>query len=70
MSSLGIELSRQQERVRALVAQYRELHSPPAVNCLFAIALLERALSEAEQASASGDVIAMIRSYERLKECE
>lgn len=64
MTSLAESLPEQQRRVRRLIEVYREVG--PAGQ--FAIAMMEQALSRAEDAAASGDVVAMIRAHEELKE--
>lgn len=56
---------REQERVRELVKIYDEIPTGA-----FGAAMLRQALSRAEQAAMSGDVIAMLRSYEELKGCQ
>lgn len=65
MSSLGKELPREQARVRELIREYRAPILNGAGN--LAAMMMEQALQRADQASVSGDVVAMIRSYEELK---
>ncbi len=62
--TLGEALPKQQARVRSLVSDYREIG--PAGQ--FAIIMMEQSLRAADQAVISGDVVAMIRAYEDLKE--
>jgi hypothetical protein len=62
MESLATELPKQQQRVRDLLPLYDEI--PAGV---FAATMMRQALVRAEQASASGDVVAMLRSHEELK---
>ena len=62
--SLGEEFPKELSRVRQLVAEYRSL--PDGAGYLGA-SIMELALKRADQASASGDVVEMIRSYEELK---
>lgn len=69
-SSVGEDFPRQQARVRKCLAQYRSLDGMPGVNVSFAIAALEQVLRRADEAAISGDVIAILRSYEELKGCE
>lgn len=52
----------EQQRVRALLPTYDSI--PTGV---FAATMMRQALSRAEKAAASGDVIEMLRSYEELK---
>ena len=62
MSSLAEELPKQQQRVREMLPIYDAI--PTGV---FAATLMRDALTRAEIAAASGDVIQMIRAYEELK---
>ncbi len=62
--SLGEALPREMTRVRGLIELYRSIG--PEGN--FAIMLMNRALDEAQKALAEGDVVAMIRIYQELKE--
>ena len=66
MSTLGDALPREQARVRELVKEYRH----PLLNGAGEIAarMMEHALGNAERAAVSGDVVAMLRAYEELKE--
>jgi molybdopterin converting factor small subunit len=66
MSSLGEQLPAEMTRVRELVEENAKLG--PAGN--FARFMHKRALDDAQKALASGDVVAMIQAYERLKECQ
>lgn len=61
--TLAEALPREQARVRALIPLYREVG--PAAN--FAIMMMERSLQAADQAAASGDVVAMLRALEDLR---
>ena len=67
MSSVGTEFPVEQKRVRELVEVYRGLPNPAGV---FGALMLGQVLERAEQAQASGDVIAILRSYEELKGCQ
>lgn len=64
MTSLAEQLPKEQQRVRELLPHYDAI--PTGV---FGATMLRQALTRAEQAAASGDVIAMLRSYEELKGC-
>lgn len=70
MSSLGEEYPKEQARVRAIRDQYVECRGMPQVNVEFAIALMDAALKEADEAAVSGDLPRMIRAYSALKEFE
>ena len=62
MENLAEALPAQQKRVRELLPLYDAIPTG-----IFAATLMRRALSEAERAAASGDVVAMIRSYKELE---
>lgn len=62
MASLATELPREQQRVRDLLPLYDAIPTG-----IFAATMMRQALTRAEQAAASGDVIAMLQSYEELK---
>lgn len=64
MKSLGEALPEEQARVRKILEEAIGLGSPG----FFLSAVCRNALSEAEKAAASGDLVAMIRAYEELKE--
>ncbi len=66
MSSIGDEFPKEQKRVRELLQQYKAIG--PA-GC-FGAMMIEQALEKAEHAAISGDVIAILRSYEELKGCQ
>jgi predicted Ser/Thr protein kinase len=68
--SVGDDFPREQARVRELVEQYISLDGTPGVNVKFAIAALRQVLRRADEAAISGDVLAILRSYEELKGCE
>jgi hypothetical protein len=64
MATLGEQLPEEISRVRdELIPQYESIGPPGA----FAIAMMRRALQEADCAMISGDTVAMIRVYEELK---
>lgn len=64
--SLGTAFPKEQARVRRLLGTYREIG--PAGQ--FGAFMIEQALQRADQAAMSGDVVAMLRSFQELKECE
>lgn len=68
--TVGDDFPREQARVRELMKQYLSLDGMPGVNVKFAIAALEAVLRRADQAAMSGDIVAILRSYEELKGCE
>ncbi len=70
MTSLGTAYPVEQERCRKLLWEYMKLLDTPGVNVTFAIAMLQDLLARGEQAAMSGDLIAMIRIYEEMKEAE
>jgi molybdopterin converting factor small subunit len=66
IESLGDALPKQQARVRELIIQYRD----PELggSGVFAAAMMEQSLKQADAAVMSGDVIAMIAAFNDLKE--
>jgi len=62
MKTIAEELPKEQQRVRELLPLYDAI--PTGV---FAATMMRQSLSRAEQAAASGDVVAMIAAYEDLK---
>lgn len=66
MNSLGTALPIEQQRCRELLRQYQALGPAGA----FGMAAIEDALRAADHAVMSGDVVAMLRAFGRLKECE
>lgn len=67
MASLGEDFPRMQAHVRELLGEYKAL--PGGVGA-FGAMMIEQVLQRADQAAMSGDVVAMIRSYEEMKECK
>ncbi len=65
MNNLAEAFPVEQRRVRKLVAIYDTIP-----NGAFGAAMLRQALTRAEQAAASGDVVAMLRSYQELTGCK
>jgi hypothetical protein len=64
-SSVGNDFPKEQERVRDLIAQYRAI--PQGA---FGAAMLEDVLRRADEAAISGDIVAILRSYEEMKGCK
>lgn len=62
MSTLAEDFPKEQQRVRDLLPIYDAI--PTGV---FAAAMMRRSLTVAEQAAASGDIVAMLVAYEDLK---
>lgn len=67
MSSLAIELPREINRVRAIQDEFKALRGMPNTIVEPQIAMMEADISAAIHASSTGDVIGMMRAYERLK---
>ena len=67
MPSLAEAFPAEQARARHLLSVYRDL--PDGVGA-FGAMMIEATLADADRAIASGDVIAMIRAYEALKDLE
>ena len=67
MDSLATELPREINRVREVQDSFKELRGMRNVIVEPQIAMMEADLQAAIAASASGDVIAMLRAYEALK---
>ena len=64
-TSVGEDFPRQIERVRELLDAYREIPTGG-----FGAKMIADVLRRAEAAQASGDVVAIVRSYTELKDCE
>lgn len=62
-TSVGEDFPKQQARARELLQQYKEIGPVGR----FGAAMIEQALQRADQAAMSGDVVAIVRSYEELK---
>lgn len=67
MANLGEDFPKLQAHVRELLGEYKAL--PGGVG-VFGAAMIEGVLQRADQAATSGDVVAMIRSYDEMKGCE
>lgn len=65
-TSVGEAFPKEQARVRELIGEYRRIG--PAGT--FGAMMLEQTLRNADAAMASGDVIAILRSYEEMKQCQ
>ena len=64
METLGTALPAKMKEIREVhIPAYRSI----GPNGQFAIAMMNAALTQAEQAMAQGDVVEMIRAYEELK---
>lgn len=66
MSSLGEEYPLQQARCRELLEAYTEIGPAGAFGHLMIFQVLERA----DRAAISGDLVAMLRSFEEMKGCQ
>jgi len=65
VQSLGTEYPKQQERCRELLQAYKEIGPAGA----FGHHMISAVLREADEAAVSGDLVRMIRAFERMKEC-
>ena len=63
--TVGEDFPNEQKRVRELLKIYRTIPSG-----VFGAVMIEQVLSRAEEAAISGDVIAILKSYEELKGCK
>lgn len=63
IETLGDALPKEISRVRSLIEQYRSI----GPSGQFGIVLMSRDIAEAENATANGDTVAMLRVYQRLK---
>jgi hypothetical protein len=66
MITVGDDFPKEQARVRTLLGHYKELG--PVGN--FGAMMLEQALQRADAAAMSGDIVAILRSYQELKGCQ
>ena len=66
MNSVGDEFPKEQARVRELLGEYKAL-GPVGV---FGATMIEQVLKRADQAAISGDVVAVVRSFQELKGCQ
>lgn len=65
-NTLGDQLTIEIKRCRELVEQYRVIGPAGDLGRLW----IEQDIKNAEEATRSGDVIAMMRAYQMLKECK
>jgi len=65
MSTVGDEFPKEQARVRKLLHAYHEI-GPPG---MFGAMMLEQALREADEAAISGDIVRILRAFQKLKDC-
>lgn len=65
MPSVGEEFPKEQARVRELLGEYKAIGPAGAFGAL----IIEQTLQRAEKAAISGDIIAILQSYEELKSC-
>lgn len=64
--SLGEALPKEQARVRKIIIQYRDPILNGAGN--FAAMMMEQDLQKTDEAVMSGDVVEIVRMYQKLKE--
>lgn len=67
MTSLAEALPAEINRVRAVQDTYKELRGMPNVIVEPQIAMMEASIQSGITASATGDVVAMLRAFEELK---
>ena len=63
METLGDALPKEQARVREILGHYKEIGTAR----MFGAAMIEQSLKNSDQAVMSGDLVAMLRAYEDLK---
>ena len=66
IQTVGDAFPVEQARVRELLTQYKAIG--PAG--MFGAAMIEQTLRRADEAAISGDIVAILRSFEELKGCE
>ena len=66
MSSLAEEYSKEQERLRELISQYKEIGQAGQ----FALYRLNDILSRSEIAAAEQDTVTMIRCFKEMQGCQ
>lgn len=66
VKTLGDDFPVQLARAREYLALYKSIGPAGA----FGAMMIEQTIREADQAAISGDVVAMLRSYQALKEIE
>lgn len=65
-TSVGEDFPHQQERLRELMQEYRDLG--PAGT--FGLMMLQQVAKRADEAMASGNVVRILSSYQEMKECK
>lgn len=70
VDTLGDALPREITRVRGVQDTYKILRQFPNCICEPQITMMETAIQDGVRALAEGDVVAMLRAYEALKEWE
>jgi hypothetical protein len=65
-SSVGLEFPKEQARCREVLQQYRDIG--PAG--FFGVAMIEATLRQADQAMASGDIVAILQAFQAMKSVE
>lgn len=70
MTSLGAEMPKAIERAQKVRDEFISLRGIPNIIVEPQIAILTHQINLAIQALASGDVIAMLRAYEQIKDYE
>ena len=66
VTSVGEQFPLEQARVRELLVVYKSIGRAGAFGAL----MIEAALRRADQAAISSDPVAILRSYQELKECQ
>lgn len=66
MSSVGEEYPKEQARVREILGQFKQIGPAGAIGA----ALIEDVLRRADRAAMSGDVLAVLRSFEEMRKVE
>ena len=64
--SLGETFPKEQARIREVLEHFKAI----GPDGMFGVAMIEAALQRADQAAMSGDLVAMLRSFQELKEIE
>ncbi len=66
MNTLADDFPKEQTRVRELLGQYKAIGAAG----VFGATMIEQVLQRADQSAISGDIVAMLKSYEELKGCK
>ncbi len=66
MTTLGDDYPNEQARIRRLIEIYKSLGPVGS----FGAAMIEQVLQRADHAAANGDVVAMLRAYREMKDCQ